>query len=622
MHRYGTGILLLAGLLAAGPARGAPDPPSLKIVYVAPLTGPLQNRSEEYLEGMRAAAEAWSGSDVLEGRALEIVPLDTRDDPKTDKQIKKTLKKLKPVAIVNAPGRCCKSSLKMLRERKRPLLLITPWERFYSLDPKDPLLHLSTGAVDQAIAAVQRSMLPLRALKAAALHDGSEPSKALARAYLRNLPERIVSGGEIFCDRHADVTAATLKKLREEKVDLCYVATEADVALVVAEQAKQGGGPRLLFHEGLLTQELFKAAPPEALFIEGAFPYFEGGAALRYRKQRKKQGLPPAPVAERGYSAVSLIVNGIEAAAKERGVSLLEALKKFGDKARMGTPLFTEWGQMKLFEYFVYHVKDGKPERYNPLYLPSTAGGLLLRLRPAARYKLELGSRMIHMTWGNEKVRTIESDLKRLNLTSDTYFPDMDEWVKDGLMSRAMARLNRIFWRNADGTPIPGVSFNITFGMEIPKGAKGHKVWRVTVAGDDPVAGGRAFGNRASTYSTFLVRTMYEKHKLPKRLEYQDYQFFNYKYKWGEKLELNLRHDNVRSLIDGFSSGIAMTTAHETGHLGGCGHDTASPRSIMNVLEGGGLDDTYAEWVPKHVEYLERSLGRVPYPGREGKHGS
>ena len=42
----------------------------------------------------------------------------------------------------------------------------------------------------------------------------------------------------------------------------------------------------------------------------------------------------------------------------------------------------------------------------------------------------------------------------------------------------------------------------------------------------------------------------------------------------------------------------------------------------MNVAEGGGLDDTLAEWVPKHVEYLERSLGRVPYPTRAGKHGS
>ena len=230
------------------------------------------------------------------------------------------------------------------------------------------------------------------------------------------------------------------------------------------------------------------------------------------------------------------------------------------------------------------------------------------------KFTLDPESRMVLMTWGNEKKRTIEEDVARLGLTTKGYQPDMDDWVKDGLMARAMERLNRIFWRNPDGTPIPGVSFNITFGMELPKGAKGHKVWTTIVAGDDPRAGGRASAPYAFTFSSFLVRTMYLKRRLKQPLHYPDYKYFNGKYKWGSSLEENLRHDNIRSLIEGFSGAIALTTAHECGHLAGLGHDTQTPRSIMNVAEGGGLHPDYAEWVPPHIKTLDRGLKRVPAP--------
>jgi hypothetical protein len=73
--------------------------------------------------------------------------------------------------------------------------------------------------------------------------------------------------------------------------------------------------------------------------------------------------------------------------------------------------------------------------------------------------------------------------------------------VKDELLARCMAYLNKLYWRNADGTPIPGVSFDISFGLKAPEGIKQTKLWKVTVAGDDPEAGGRAFPpNRAFTY--------------------------------------------------------------------------------------------------------------------------
>ena len=68
------------------------------------------------------------------------------------------------------------------------------------------------------------------------------------------------------------------------------------------------------------------------------------------------------------------------------------------------------------------------------------------------------------------------------------------------------------------------------------------------------------------------------------------------------------------SSIVSCAGSFALTGAHEIGHLAGLGHDTADPRSIMNVTEGAGLRETQAFFIPSHAEVLERVLGRWKEP--------
>ena len=113
-----------------------------------------------------------------------------------------------------------------------------------------------------------------------------------------------------------------------------------------------------------------------------------------------------------------------------------------------------------------------------------------------------------------------------------------------------------------------------------------------------------------AVWQTFIVRTMYQQHALKPPIERPDLDYFTGKYEWATSLEGNLRNDEIRCLLEGLSGAFAMTTAHELGHVAGCSHDTMSPRSIMNVVEGGGLDPDWAEWVPPHVKALQTRLGR------------
>ena len=230
---------------------------------------------------------------------------------------------------------------------------------------------------------------------------------------------------------------------------------------------------------------------------------------------------------------------------------------------------------------------------------------------------------MVWLTFGDEKSRpprTIEKDLALLHLGTRGYEGNLDEMVKEELMARALGKLNKLFLKNADGTFIPGVSFDISFTATKPEGMKNPELWEAVVAGDDPDAGGRAWPGEGhcEIYATFLRRTLFQAGALEPALSYEDKPYLDDSLPWkGERLE-HLRADKLRALIDGYAGSFALTGAHELGHVAGLQHDTTDPRSIMNVVEGAGLRETQVWFVPPHAALLEKVLGRWKGPARDG----
>ena len=74
---------------------------------------------------------------------------------------------------------------------------------------------------------------------------------------------------------------------------------------------------------------------------------------------------------------------------------------------------------------------------------------------------------------------------------------------------------------------------------------------------------------------------------------------------------LGSRRDVIQRLVDNFAGSMALTAAHEIGHLCGLGHDQTDPRSIMNVNEGAGLKYQDGIFIPKHWEQLTKRLGLI-----------
>jgi hypothetical protein len=231
------------------------------------------------------------------------------------------------------------------------------------------------------------------------------------------------------------------------------------------------------------------------------------------------------------------------------------------------------------------------------------------------RVKWEPGSYYVWLHWGKPEERTIERDLEVLGLDPGAYEAGFRAQITDDLMGRTISRLNRLFLRNPDGTSIPGVSFNVSFGTEEhPAGLKNGHRFEMVLRGDDPEAGGRAHGTTCEVFTTFIQRTMYASRALKPAISTADHAYVNGTYKWGAALETNLRGESIRALADGYTQAFGLTGAHESGHMFGLGHDTSTPRSIMNVAEAVGLDFEWAEWAPEHLPILEKRLGRTPVP--------
>jgi ABC-type branched-subunit amino acid transport system substrate-binding protein len=236
------------------------------------------------------------------------------------------------------------------------------------------------------------------------------------------------------------------------------------------------------------------------------------------------------------------------------------------------------------------------------------------------QFVFEDGAQWVLCCWAGPEdpgFATADEDLVALGLSTGGKDPILDHLVREEIMARVLAIVSTKFGRREDGTGIPGRSLRISFAAHVdPKERekKKQRLWPARFGGDHTGAGGEAFGTYCRVYTAFIRRTIFQPHALVPPLEPADRAYLDGGYRFGTDLARDKRSELIRALINGYAGSMALTLAHEVGHLAGLEHVTDDPVEIMNVEEGAGIDYRDAHFGPATWAIMQQRYGLVGEP--------
>lgn len=323
-----------------------------------------------------------------------------------------------------------------------------------------------------------------------------------------------------------------------------------------------------------------------------------------------------------GFEALSLIQRAVSASPSRDRAALMAALAQATFDGPRGRVQLDGKLSAIVPPLAAWRITKGATIPYAPPIIPlaTTSEKTAVAVSPdptlgvplgtwrARQFALEEDTQWVVCRWAEDPAyATIDDDLAELGLSTRGASPLFDHIVKDELMARMLAITSTKFLRNEVGTSIPGKSFKISFSTRPPK--KSAKFWYANYGGDHPDAGGEAYGTYCNIYSLFIRRTIFQPHALKPPASPDDLEFVDGTYRYGTNHALDKRSEHIRALINGYAGSMALTTAHEVGHLCTLDHVIDDPVDIMNVNEGAGIDHSVGRFGPTSYPRLVKVLG-------------
>ncbi len=464
----------------------------------------------------------------------------------------------------------------------------------------------------------------LRAVRIGLITDKDRSTKELKKSLAARLPHPY----EIVVELDVGLGKALLKRLESNPpVVLVVDATAPAVRAAIDECLGTLPLPILLTPRAVgdaligMERDVFAILPRSLATVPGGSPFL--------KEFRRTHGEPGYGVAE-ALDATSVlldVIGRVESPTRDAIARGLDATKRQGPRGAV--EVSTTPARLDL-PLAVWHLHRGVPVPYLPAPIPAelidqgTAAlrdvdptlGVPFATYRTDRFELEEDTQWVLFTFGQAEESTIDEDLRAIGLSTGGSHPLVDHLVKEEILARLMAINSLKFLRNEDGTAIPGKSLKISFATHLPPKARLGRGWIAVVAGDDEFAGGRAYPGqgRAEIYSTFIRRTIYEPHALDPPVGSDDLTYLDGSYRFGTDRARDRRSELIRALINGYAGSMALTAAHELGHLAGLDHITDDPYGIMNVEEGAGIDHDDGRFTPFNLEKLVKRLGVVPEP--------
>lgn len=380
------------------------------------------------------------------------------------------------------------------------------------------------------------------------------------------------------------------------------------------------------FGKGLLQQK-------RAVFaIHGLSPAQVATESEFRREYEISNGIPGIGAAE-GYEAVTAVTQAVANAGSRDPAAVRAAIAGLAIEGIRGRFGFDK--KLGAFDrpLGVWLLDDERMVPYAPLIVPLGNTGTQSGDKPpelrkpdatvgvpfgtwrTRQFQFEAGSLWVLMLWTDEaEFGTSEDDLQQMGLSTGGKQPLVDHLVREEIFARCMAITSTKWGRNDDGSAIQGKSLRICFGSHLDANArkkKKQRLWPARFGGDHEGAGGQAFGTYCRVYTKFIRRTIFQKNALQPPLSATDREILDGGYIYGTDVAKDNRSNRLRALINAYAGSMALTLAHEVGHLASLGHVTDDPVEIMNVDEGAGIDYPEAKFGENSWAILTERLGIV-----------
>lgn len=593
-------VMIPAFTLAAAAVLGAVSAEPLRVGVLACEPHASGSPSANLVAGARFVVLRWNAKGGLAGAQVELVVESCRDEP----------------GVLAALGRL---------EAAGVLALVAPLEPNLAeatrraARGKIPCASFSAGP--PAVAAALDLLVETRfsTLRVAHVHDASRDARELAKILKKG---GLRSGAEIVADLGADAgDKAIAKAVQSGRPDLLFVDLEAGAAQEFLSESALGAQLPVL----LSPRALAASASPTTgawVFCGRSLETCAGAEALRAEFAAAPGTLGPGTM--EGYEALVLLGRAVETATARDRAAVEAALATAAFEGPRGkVELDPKLGAIAL-PLAAWRVTSAGIVPYSPVVIPLAAAsaatavakspdttlGVPFKTWRTRSFVLEDDTQQVVCQWANDAEHaTIDDDLAELGLSTRGASPLFDHLVKEELMARMLAIVNTKFLRNEDGSAIEKKSFRISFSTRAPK--KGGKFWMAWFGGDHPDAGGEAFGTWCRTYTRFIRRTIFQPHALVPPASPLDLQYLDGTYRYGTDHAQDKRSELIRALINGYAGSMALTTAHEVGHLCTLDHVLDDPVDIMNVNEGAGIDHSVAHFGASTYPRLVKVLGLV-----------
>jgi len=348
------------GIAAIGAMNLAQAADTIRIAVVGPITGPVAQYGDMQMMGARMAVEQINAQGGINGKKLEMVPIDDGCEPK---QAVAVANRVVNDGIKFVVGHLCSGSTQPAAAiyDDEGILMITPASTSPAITEQGYMLVFRTIGLDSQQGPVAGNYIAkeIKPERMAIIHDKQQYGQGIAEEVRKTVED---AGIDVVLfegvNKGQSDFSALITKLKRENVDFVYYGGyHPELGLILRQARQQGFDARFMGPEAVGNKDISAIAGPasEGLLVTLPADFSQDPANADLVQAFKEKGQDPTgPFVMPSYAAVQIIAATIEKTGSTDPEEIAEVIRESTYETPIGTVAFDDKGDLKEFEFIIY----------------------------------------------------------------------------------------------------------------------------------------------------------------------------------------------------------------------------------------------------------------------------